>query len=99
MHDSSLAGAGSSGTPPGRFGGKEILIRRTESRRPGVTIGSYATIGAGSVVTKDIPPRCVATGNPATVRYLMVDERAPTALVETAYTLEDALKAGRGEDE
>ncbi|ROW08721.1 hypothetical protein VPNG_06419 [Cytospora leucostoma] len=64
---------------------------------PGVTIGSYSTIGAGSVVTKDIPPRCVATGNPATVRYSMVDGRAPTAFVDTAYTLEDALKVGREE--
>jgi acetyltransferase-like isoleucine patch superfamily enzyme len=38
---------------------------------PGVHIGSYAVIGAGSIVTKDIPPRCVAAGNPARVlRYL-----------------------------
>ncbi|KAK7736168.1 hypothetical protein SLS53_007196 [Cytospora paraplurivora] len=64
---------------------------------PGVTIGSYSTIGAGSVVTKDIPPRCVATGNPATVQYFVIAERAPTAFMETAYTLEDALKAGREE--
>jgi maltose O-acetyltransferase len=37
----------------------------------GVHIGSRAVIGAGSIVTKDIPPRCVAAGNPARViRYL-----------------------------
>lgn len=34
---------------------------------PGVTIGEGAIIGAGSVVTKDIPPYCVAVGNPAKV--------------------------------
>ncbi|HWO30297.1 MAG TPA: acyltransferase [Candidatus Acidoferrum sp.] len=34
---------------------------------PGVHIGSRAVIGAGSIVTKDIPPRCVAAGNPARV--------------------------------
>lgn len=34
---------------------------------PGVTIGDGTTIGAGSVVTKDIPARCVAVGNPARV--------------------------------
>lgn len=38
---------------------------------PGVRIGSQSVIGAGSVVTKDIPSRCVAVGNPARVlRYL-----------------------------
>jgi acetyltransferase-like isoleucine patch superfamily enzyme len=34
---------------------------------PGVRIGSRAVVGAGSIVTKDIPPRCVAAGNPARV--------------------------------
>ena len=34
---------------------------------PGVTIGSDSVIGAGSVVTRDIPARVVAVGNPARV--------------------------------
>jgi acetyltransferase-like isoleucine patch superfamily enzyme len=34
---------------------------------PGVTIGEGAIIGAGSVVTKDVPPLSVAVGNPARV--------------------------------
>ncbi|MBT8187075.1 MAG: acyltransferase [Croceitalea sp.] len=33
----------------------------------GVTIGKRCQIGAGSVVTKDIPPFSVAVGNPARV--------------------------------
>jgi len=33
----------------------------------GVTIGEGAIIGAGSVVTGDIPPYCIAVGNPAKV--------------------------------
>lgn len=34
---------------------------------PGVSIGSGTTIGAGSVVTRDIPSNVVAVGNPARV--------------------------------
>ena len=34
---------------------------------PGVTIGEGAVIGAGSLVTKDIPPYSIAVGRPAKV--------------------------------
>jgi acetyltransferase-like isoleucine patch superfamily enzyme len=36
-----------------------------------VTIGKGAIVGAGSVVTKDVPDNCIVAGNPAKViRYL-----------------------------
>lgn len=34
---------------------------------PGVTIGKYSIIGAGSVVTKDVPDYHLAAGNPARI--------------------------------
>lgn len=38
---------------------------------PAITIGEKAMVGAGAVVTKDVPARAVVVGNPAKiVRYL-----------------------------
>ncbi|MCV4262071.1 acyltransferase [Pseudomonas capsici] len=38
---------------------------------PGITIGRNAMVGAGSVVTKDVPDSAVVVGNPARIiRYL-----------------------------
>jgi len=34
---------------------------------PGVTIGEYAIVAAGAVVTKDVPPYAIVAGNPARV--------------------------------
>lgn len=42
---------------------------------PGVTIGDNAIVGAGSVVTRDIPENTIAVGNPAKVlREITVDD-------------------------
>ena len=41
-----------------------VWIGANSTILPGVTIGRKSVIGAGSVVTRDIPPLCVAAGNP-----------------------------------
>ena len=43
-----------------RIGGGAILC-------PGVEVGEEAFVGAGAVVTKDVPPRVVVVGSPARV--------------------------------
>ena len=40
---------------------------------PGVTIGHDAMVGAGSVVTKDVPPMTIAVGNPCKVLRPITD--------------------------
>ena len=41
---------------------------------PGVTIGSGSVIGAGSVVTRDVPPGVLAAGNTCRVIRRLVPE-------------------------
>jgi acetyltransferase-like isoleucine patch superfamily enzyme len=43
-----------------RIGGGAVLL-------PGIEIGEEAFVGAGAVVTKDVPPRVIVVGNPARV--------------------------------
>lgn len=45
----------------------EVWIGANSVITAGITIGKHSIIGAGSVVTKDIPPFCIAVGNPAKV--------------------------------
>ncbi len=41
---------------------------------PGVHIGDNVVVGAGSVVTKDIPDWSIAAGNPCRVIRMITDE-------------------------
>jgi acetyltransferase-like isoleucine patch superfamily enzyme len=50
-----------------RIGGGSMLL-------PGVIIGENAFVGAGSVVTRDVPDRTIVIGNPARVVGKVRDE-------------------------
>lgn len=47
--------------------GNNVWLGGNVSIFPGVTIGDNCVIGAGSVVTRDIPESSVAVGNPCRV--------------------------------
>lgn len=47
--------------------GNDVWIGGSVTICPGVHIGNNVTVGAGSVVVRDIPSNCVAVGNPARV--------------------------------
>jgi acetyltransferase-like isoleucine patch superfamily enzyme len=57
----------------GYFESKKVIIKKgcwigaNVIILPGVTIGENAVVGAGSIVTKSIPDRVVAVGNPARI--------------------------------
>ena len=47
--------------------GRNCWLGATVSVVPGVTIGDNVVIGAGSVVTKDVPSNVIAVGNPCKI--------------------------------
>lgn len=53
--------------------GNDVWIGRRVMIMPGVSIGNGCVIGAGAVVTKDVPDYCVVAGVPAKI----VKERVP----------------------
>ncbi len=48
--------------------GRNVWIGSGAIILPGVTVGDDAIIGAGSVVTRDVPPGATSAGNPARIR-------------------------------
>ena len=57
----------------------DVLIGSGAMLLPGVTIGTGAVVAAGAVVHKDVPPHCVAAGNPARVCRRLVQVEPPKA--------------------
>lgn len=63
---------------------------------PGVTIGPNSVVGAGSVVTKDVPPGVVVAGNPARV-ITTIEEYAEKCLQQNPVYDRRKYKANKRE--
>jgi acetyltransferase-like isoleucine patch superfamily enzyme len=55
--------------------GHDVWIGANAIIMPGITVGDGAVIGAGSIVTKDVPAYAIVTGAPAKIKkYRFTDE-------------------------
>lgn len=55
--------------------GAHVWIGSNATILPGVTLGDWAVVAAGAVVTQDVPPRTVVGGVPAKVLKVIPEER------------------------
>lgn len=55
--------------------GDNVYVAANATVIGGIRVGSNVIIGAGSVVTKDVPDNCVVIGNPAKVIRTIDDDR------------------------
>ena len=62
---------------------------------PGVRIGRGSTVGAGSVVTKDVPEFHVVAGNPARILKKIKTSLDPAQRSEAADGGADGTQAGK----
>ncbi len=63
--------------------GNDVWLASNVTVNPGVTIGDGAVVGSGSVVTRDVPPRTIAFGNPCrVVREITDADSVADALAE-----------------
>lgn len=62
--------------------GNDVWLGQNVTVLPGIHIGDGAIIAANSVVAKDVPPYCVAGGNPCRVLQHRFDEELTAYLLE-----------------
>lgn len=65
--------------------GNDVWIGANACILPGVTIGDGAVVGAGAIVTKDIPPFAIVVGNPARVIKYRFSEEQIDIILQTRW--------------
>lgn len=77
--------------------GNDVWIGANSIVLPGVKIGDGAVIGAGSIVTKDVPPYAIAVGNPAKVKRYRFSRAMIVFLLRLKWWSWDSEKIKRNE--
>ena len=62
--------------------GNDVWMGHNVNVMPGVSVGDGAVIGAGSIVTKDVPPYAIVAGVPATVKRYRFTEQVIERLLK-----------------
>lgn len=73
--------------PGASLGGGSVIL-------PGVRIGRGAMVGAGAVVTKDVPANAIVVGNPARIRGYVHEQPIAAVAVEVPATAAKELVGG-----
>lgn len=73
-----------------------VFIGRGVCILPGVTIGPNALVGAGAVISKDVPPNSVVAGNPARVVRTLDEHLEHMQRRSDAYPWRDIIEQREG---
>lgn len=75
--------------------GSDVWIGARVIIRGGINIGTGAIIGAGALVTKDVPPYAIVGGVPASVLKYRFDSEIITSLIESEWWKKDEKRLSR----
>ena len=80
------------------FVGNDVWIGTKSILLPGIKIGDGAIIGAGAVVTKDVPPYAIVAGSPAEVIGFRYSKKQISELLRIAWWNWDIAKIKKNID-